>query len=172
MILAIYGPSCVGKTTIARILTTQLRVPVRLCGDVVRQASVDLGLDINALPDLMHREIDAETICWANSSSGLCLVEGRYLDQVLAPLKSSIVLICFAATPQARAERWEMKTGLKSGLSQIRQVDALDAAFRKKMYKNIQRFEPSITVDTTSQTPEESASCLMFHIENRKQELG
>lgn len=151
------------------MLSTRSGVPVRLCGDVVRQAAAECGVDINALPDLMHREIDAETVRWARSSTVLCLVEGRYLDQVLAPLGSSVVLTYFEATPQARVERWEMKAGLKSGLSHIRQVDALDVVFRKKMYKDIQSLTPSITIDTTNQIPEESASCLMFHIEKLKQ---
>jgi cytidylate kinase len=83
MIFAIYGPSCVGKSTVSSRVAAELNLQFRSCGSAVRDRASVLGIDIKELPDAIHREIDQETVAWALTHQP-CVVEGRFLDLVLA----------------------------------------------------------------------------------------
>src|SRR5215510_2480031 len=101
MIFAIFGPSCVGKTTVTRLVAERLKLPLRSCGGVVRDRASALGVSVQAVPDDVHHEIDRETVAWATSNQP-CLLDGRFLDQVLAKAKTSVVLIQLTASDSQR----------------------------------------------------------------------
>ncbi len=168
LVLAIYGRSCTGKSTVTRIVAERYALRVRLCGDLVRRAAEDLGVDIDALPDNQHREIDSQTVDWVCDAEGWCLVEGRYLDQVLASVESAVCLVCFEASVEARAARWQEKTGRPHMVGDVERLDAADDAFRQRMYKGSRALAPCLTIDTTHLTSEECANCLMLKTEARE----
>ncbi len=64
MICAIYGHTWVGKTTVARVVAAELRLPLRSCGNVVRERALTLDAGIRELPDVVHQNIDEETSVW------------------------------------------------------------------------------------------------------------
>ena len=162
LVIAIYGRSCTGKSTVAKIIADRFSIPIRHCGDVTQRAAADLNVDINDLTDDCHRKIDAETVEWVCEAKNWCLVEGRYLDHVLAPVAPTLILACFEASLQARAVRWQQKAQRMSyTVAGIKQLDCKDDAFRKRMYKSSGCIRPTITIDTTCLTPEEIANCLI-----------
>src|SRR6266496_1264569 len=81
-VIAIYGPSCSGKTRLSRELSQKLKLRVRHCGKVVEARAVELGVNVDDLPLVEHQLIDADTRRCAAVDEGL-IIEGRYLDAVL-----------------------------------------------------------------------------------------
>ena len=79
MILALFGGSHTGKTTIARRLEERLGLPRRSCGEEVRSVAATLRCDASDLPDEQRRPSRQETLKWvhANAFSG-GIVEGPF----------------------------------------------------------------------------------------------
>ena len=163
LVIAIFGRSCTGKSTVAKILAEKHSLRRRHCGDVAQRAAADLGVDVSDLSEDCHRKIDSETVEWICKTTGFCLVEGRYLDQVLAPVAPALILVRFEASLQTRAVRWHQKD--QQGpytVTDIKRLDSEDDAFHKRMYKGRPGLRPAITMDTTSLTPEEIANWLIY----------
>jgi cytidylate kinase len=147
MIIGLFGPSSVGKTTIARLLSTGLGLPLRSCGEVVRDRAAQLALSPKDLPDEEHTIIDNDTRVWA-SSHQLCLVEGRYLDYVLAPIRSKVILVRLEATKADRQAR-QKEQGPQPLTLMHGDPDEIDRIFCTRMYKNIERISPSLMLSSS-----------------------
>lgn len=154
MIIALYGASCVGKSTIAMQLSSEADVPIRKCGDVVRAFAAEKGIAPEELSLEDHRKIDAESVEWVlhNSSSGI--IEGRFLDCVLAGVSSDVHLVLVTAEPQVRACRWEERRPGVDGHSEVVRQDDADEKFRAWAYLDAEQLESRSTVDTTEEASE------------------
>jgi cytidylate kinase len=114
MIIALVGSTCTGKTTLGLRLRDSLGLPLRSCGEAVRLRRTSLSVRWEELSYDQHRQVDAETREWVRSNQP-CLVEGRYLDRVLAPLAGEVVLVRLEATDDDRISRQSVKRGRPLG---------------------------------------------------------
>jgi adenylate kinase family enzyme len=133
MIVAIYGPSSVGKTTVASRVAAEFKLPLRSCGRVVRDRAKSLGIELKVLPDAVHQEIDQETVTWAMTHQP-CLIEGRFLNLVLAGVDSSAIFIRLTASDIQRQLRAcnSGRTGIT--IDDLQRTDAADLCFIKRMF--------------------------------------
>ena len=151
MIVALFGASCTGKTSIARALSAELTVPLRSCGDAVKGRASELSVAWSKLPDEQHRTVDKETREWCAAMKP-CIVEGRFLDHVLAPLQGDTMLIRLAASKEARCARWTSRTGLHAALAEIEEHDEVDRTFRTRLYGESEVLAPLLVMDTSDQS--------------------
>lgn len=158
MIICIFGPSFVGKTTVARCAATALDLPLRSCGDAVRQMARTAGLPIDQIPDDSHRTVDAETIDWAIKHCGGCMVEGRFLDGVFSSAGKAATLIELWADSRCRLERARTRSG-RATFSQgdLNRLDAADASFRLRLFGQHANDLPRYVLDTSDRTADECA---------------
>jgi len=107
LVIGIYGKSCVGKTSVAKVLSRRLGVSVRHCGELVKERAKKLGIDFQNLPDQEHERLDKETRTIAEDCKGILIIEGRYLDRVLKDLPNSLLfhLECSDKERQRRLEK-------------------------------------------------------------------
>ena len=83
-VIALYGGTCVGKTTAAKHLAATLGWNLRDCGHEVVHAAERQGVAVRELPLDVHRSIDAETRLVTSGATDGMIVDGRYLQYVLA----------------------------------------------------------------------------------------
>jgi cytidylate kinase len=93
VIIAIFGRSATGKTTIATMVGRELDAPVRHCGNALKEAAGLIGVSVDDAPASLHRALDEATQNWWDSMlGGLAVVEGRFLDQVLVCRKNMLLI--------------------------------------------------------------------------------
>lgn len=154
MLIAIFGSSSTGKTTLARALADRTGRDARYCGDIVQAAANGLQLSLNALPAEEHARIDAETLAWS-ASHDVGIVEGRFLDQVLSPLAKMICLMEIRADAAVRAERWTNRLGRAQDANDIAHFDQNDEAFRVRNYGLRARLTPNVILETSTLSVDE-----------------
>jgi cytidylate kinase len=127
-ILAIYGQSCVGKTSVTNELGRILDLPVRHCGEIIKRRAQELGINPSELSPLDHQAIDKETRAMAIIAQTTTIIEGGFLDIVLAGLDNVhfIHLIC---DQRVRESRYLRRDG-DADISGLEIRDAADAAHR------------------------------------------
>jgi cytidylate kinase len=157
MIFAIYGPSCVGKTTVARQIAAEFGLPLRSCGAAVRDRARALGIEPHALPDAVHRQVDEETLAWALANHP-CLVEGRFLNFVLAGASQHVVLIRLHASDAERERRACISGRSGVTLDELRKGDAADQVFTDRMFLLSGVGMSCVTVDSSNDTIPETAA--------------
>lgn len=149
MIIALFGASCTGKSTIANSLIATHRLPIRRCGDEVRNLSTDRNLQPEQLPLEGHREIDALSVAWVREhASTAAIIEGRFLDTVLSPVANLIRLIHVSAAWDIRAERLENRRPGIDGQNEVARQDSADEAFREWAYSGMTRLVADMNVET------------------------
>ncbi len=163
MIIAIFGASATGKTTLAAHLASRLCLPVRHCGIELRTAAAAKGFLPSDAPDTVHHEVDAATIEWciANAQPG-GIVEGRFLDHVLYRFQDQF-LVRIYAKPEERVTRWSQRLDRSFGDIELKELDDADACFRQRMYATKGRRSEDVAVDTTSGLVEEWADVIETH---------
>ncbi|RDJ21061.1 hypothetical protein DWF00_07525 [Bosea caraganae] len=165
MIVCLFGPSCVGKTTLAQRAAVALGLPLRSCGEAVRAAATAHGLTINDLPDEQHREVDAGTVVWAMGNKS-CIVEGRYLDRVFADSRTPVTLILIRASDACRVSRAKGRSGNTTfSADDLRRLDDEDNAFRERLFGDRVAAMPWQVLDTSGLTVDECARQLRELIE-------
>lgn len=162
IVLAIYGLSCVGKSTLATEIGRKWTVPVRHCGDVLKTRAAALGIPLGNLPLQVHAAVDEETRRLAQGASEVFVVEGRYLDLVLngVPWVKFVRLTCDEAT---RMQRFLTKAGGQATASiTLHQRDQEDGRLRHILYGD-RCFTSAdwMVLDTTHATPEELFATLL-----------
>ena len=166
MIFCIFGQSCVGKTAVAQRVAAELNLPIRSCGAAVRESAKALGVSSHDLPDTGHRDVDRSTVAWAFANQP-CIIEGRYLDLVLASVDAPILSIRLTASDVQRHARYCNSEKFSFTLSDLREVDANDASFRARMYAASAKTVAELTVDSSEMTLEECVLCVRSIIEAR-----
>ena len=152
MIMALYGRSCVGKTTIARSLSGLSGIPLRSCGGVVRARAASIGVSVVELSEDDHRQIDAATIRWAREQKD-CIVEGRFLDAVFATEDLPLILIEITASPAARVERARERHQSPAFCEDdLKLADTRDAAFVSELFEATCPCVPWRRIDTSNLT--------------------
>lgn len=158
MIVCIFGPSFVGKTTIAGCAAAALDLPLRSCGHAVRQMAEILALPIDQLTDNTHRAVDAATVEWALERRGGCIIEGHFLDAVFAAAGVPAILIGLQADRGRRVERARRRTGRPAFSSHdLDRLDAEDAAFRGRLFGRHASDLLSHILDTSDLSADECA---------------
>lgn len=165
MIIAIYGGSNTGKTTIAKLLQGMTGLELRSCGDIVKHTAAQAEIDVGQVPDDMHRSIDHDTWTWVDGKEK-GIVEGRFLDQVLSPSDQHVVFVKLMAGDAARADRATIRRGSPISVGDIQSMDDEDGKFRERMYKG-QAAQPAIVLDTTDLSKEACASELHILLKER-----
>lgn len=165
MILAIYGRSAVGKTTVAEIIGTRLQVPVRHCGIALRAAVSEAGGTIAEADATVHARVDRETIEWCERQGRMGgIVEGRFLDHVLAGRASTFLIVAMTASAKERAARLKGRQTQGLGPVDIASIDDAEDLFRLNMYGVTPKAPPTLTIDTTKGTASEWAAELERHL--------
>lgn len=154
MIISIFGLSCVGKTSAASLLATELSLPLRSCGSEVTAAAIGLELAARDLPDGDHRIVDAETVAWARKQ-GSCIVEGRFLDNVLFGLSEPLFSIQLEANSNVRLRRACDRAGHAITMEYLESLDRADRQFRLRLYGEGKPISPSLSVNTSETMVEE-----------------
>ncbi|MFZ1413747.1 MAG: AAA family ATPase [Defluviicoccus sp.] len=158
MIICIFGPSYAGKTTLAQRAAAALDLPLRSCGNAVRQMAKNLGLPIDELPDDAHRVVDAASVDWAVEHQGGCMLEGRFLDAVFDAAGVSTNLIELRADINCRLKRARLRNGRSTfSADALNRVDAKDASFRGRQFGQHGIDLPRRVLDTSGRTVDECA---------------
>jgi cytidylate kinase len=149
VIIAFWGTSATGKTTVAKRLAAKLLLPIRSCGDEIRAAAMAVGLSPGDAPDPLHRAVDDLTREWArfHSKNG-AIVEGRFLDQVLTGY-SDVILVATMCAPETRVERWKQRVSSHFDLDCLAELDKADELFRLRVYGTAVLGAVHIRLDTS-----------------------
>lgn len=151
MIIALFGRSSSGKTTIAKALAPHLgNCPIRHCGELVKERARHLSISLGDLPYDEHLKIDAETVESANTHSDKLIVEGRYLHWVLSRVQGNVCLIELDCSDTMRVERWAKRSSGSIGQSELAHIDAEEHDFALKMYGDVAPLQSKLKIDTTS----------------------
>lgn len=161
MIIALFGGSACGKTTLAGIASSELKIPVRHCGKEIREAAAATGYDLSLASDDLHWSVDRQTKDWCTDLEGRGLVEGRFLDQVLSDLPG-VTFVELTATDEVRAVRLTERLGRLVSSEEVRQMDEEDDLFRRRMYRAASRAPASHTIHTGGGTAWECGQKLIF----------
>ncbi|HEV2740571.1 MAG TPA: AAA family ATPase [Candidatus Elarobacter sp.] len=152
--LGLFGPTGVGKSTVARVLGDRFSLPVRHCSQALRERAASLGLELSDVPKAVHDEIDEETRCVARSVIGGLVIEGRFLDKVLYGI-DNIILVRLTCLQEMRRSRILERTGVQS----LEAEDRRDEELRGMLYSyQRQDYAPTIVIDTSAISPEEVAT--------------
>jgi cytidylate kinase len=161
MVIAIYGESATGKTTVARILGIELNCSVRHCGNLVRALAKARGCSPYDLSPDEHLRLDNETRDLAERCEGLTVVEGRFLDVILSNTKNC-VLIHLTCSPERRKVRNKSRHVKES----IESRDQEDSDLRTKLYSRLPTRRPDIEINTDLETPETTVAVIKSWINN------
>jgi cytidylate kinase len=149
--IAIYGGSGIGKTTVALELAKLFNTKVRLrhCGELIKCKSKVNGLRSPSCLSIQdHKTIDKETRLFALNTTGIIIVEGRYLNFVLDGIEGIffVQLVCSSAQRIARLT----KAGRNLGGNLIEDLDEEDNQLTLKLYGDVKpNIKHLITVDNT-----------------------
>lgn len=144
MIIAIFGRSSTGKTTIVRSLAQRFPdMPIRHCGEETRLLAKQKGLKIDDLTASDHQSIDVVTRAWVGLQDH-CIVEGRYLASVLLG-RSGVLFVRLEASENDRIARWQARHGTVINLGE---ADAAEDAFCDTQYP-LARSVPTLTLNTS-----------------------
>ena len=147
--IAIFGASYTGKTTFVKYLASKYYYCTRHCGDVIRSAARLSGVEISKLSPELHSRVDNETLRWVKDEEGPKLVEGRYLNYVLADNSSGLVLVRFLANIDTRVQRSSGHNSSEEGRHALLYADASDGEFCNRLYRGVAPLEAHHTIDTS-----------------------
>jgi cytidylate kinase len=146
IVLAIYGLSCTGKSTIAAKLAALLRVPLRSASVEIRRRASELGVTPNALPMREHKAIDEATRSLATEAIPGMVIEGTFLDALLSDI-SGIVRIELKCADEERLRRLLGREGSRDLDSRDNDTQNLRSILHGKKTSL-----PDFSIDTTGKT--------------------
>jgi cytidylate kinase len=160
--IALFGPSAVGKTTLAEVVANEFGISARYCGREVQGFARADKVAVNELALPRHREIDAATLEWAiGNPNGL--IEGRFLDHVLVPY-GRVILMKLTASDEIRNKRLQARLRPSDVVTE----DRRDAEFRKVMYQASVSVPVALTLDTSDKSVEECSNFLCQFLRSAK----
>lgn len=150
MIIALYGSTCVGKSSIAKELSALLPCNIRGCGGEVFAFANSAGIAPDDLSDADHREIDRRTLELCNEEKSMMIVEGRFLQYVLSSCKTKIILIELHATADVRTKRLLGRNRSYSTANRVEDIDRADEGFCLRLYDGVSPSEAHFSLDTST----------------------
>jgi len=165
LVVAMFGAACVGKTALAARLATDLRVPCRHCGELLKQRAAQLALRPAELSKEAHIALDEETRSVAAEAVSSLVIEGSFLDRVLVTLHTPL-FVRLTCDEQERRRRFHARlAGQSMNVRTLEDRDHEDARLRHWLYsdKNPASWD-CLVVDTTSQPIEELSNYLTDYL--------
>jgi cytidylate kinase len=167
LVIAIFGKSCTGKSTVADALGEILGAHVRHCGEILRSRALEMGKPVSELSSEVHRLIDAETRAWAaDRSASLKVVEGILLEELRGLV--DILFIRLVCDTTVREARFRSRRGVASSIT-VR--DNEDEQLRDELYSGQISSSPSANIlefDTTRRLAREIAKDIVGRITGGK----
>lgn len=148
-IIAIFGRSCVGKSKVAEELARTLSLPVRHCGEAIKDHAKKLGVDVTKLPVDEHQVVDEQTKQLAETCVDGMVIEGSFLDAVLENIPS-ILLVHLTCEDNERERRFIARSNGQASAQELHLRDTSDIALRDLLYKMSGGSNSSLTIDTTN----------------------
>jgi len=154
-VFALFGKTCVGKSEIANELAQELNVPVRHCGELVKDRADQLGVSKSNLPKAEHLAIDDETRSLVAGCVGQLVVEGNFLDVVLREFQD-VILVHLMCDDDERARRFAARSPNLSDALALR--DEADDVLRRGFYGDPEEScDCPLHIDTTRLAPHAAA---------------
>jgi cytidylate kinase len=168
MIVALFGRSATGKTTLAKLIGNELAAEVRHCGNALRIAATAAGSTIEDASDDVHRSVDRETLEWCERiRDGFGVLDGRFLDRVVSG-RPDVTFVEICAAPSIRALRWAERLGSAFDEQDLARVDARDDSFSANMYRLSTITRPLVTIDTTGGGVQENGPEICYRSSDRR----
>ena len=166
MIIAIYGKSCAGKSSVARELGKLINAPVRFCSEEVKMRAKQLGCTPMALSLEQHISIDEDTREIAGASDKDIVIEGCFLPYVLSNL-SDVFWVKLTCNQRNREKRYlDRNPEFKSDIDLTRR-DYNDEVLCKKIYgESNENLCGSFTIDTSNCSVEEIVLLIKKELQN------
>src|SRR5437867_6186854 len=161
MVIGIFGESCVGKTTVAKVVAQRLNAATRHCGEIVKARAKKLGVTTAQLSADEHELIDQETRNQAlNATTQTIVVEGRFLDCVIGDMPNAL-LIELRCSEEERLRRAKTRTsGQDSALHNRNKTDSGELLHKGKV-----RIPAHILLSTDGLTPKQVAEEILKRME-------
>lgn len=148
-VVAVYGGTASGKTTVAHEIARRLSCTSLHCGERIRQKAAALGVSISSLSIEEHNRVDEETRSIVQLATGVMVVEGSFLDAVLSAV-SRVYLVHLDCTDRERCRRFLARAdGVTADAFEER--DAHDRADRLRLYGDLTR-ESDLVVDNSAES--------------------
>jgi cytidylate kinase len=161
LVLGLYGPSCVGKSTLAKEIGKRLGANVRHCGEILKEKSSKLKIPFDPFPIELSRAVDAETRTFAENANEVRVIEGRYLNIVLfgIPNVRLLRLTCSAIVRDARLRNQVKEVRKKVS---IVEQDSSDEHLSKVLYGDSPPMQHDwMVLDTTECSTEVSTEIVL-----------
>ncbi len=156
LMLALFGASGVGKTTVSKELAKQMGLPVRHCGDAIKAKARERQVHVDALTEDDHRAIDQETRQMVRHATSALIVEGRYLPEVLAEFPN-VVLFELTCDKTERLRR-RLGRSAEASLESLAAHDAVMTNLRLRLYAGVTSPQrPIVRVNTNGLSPKQVA---------------
>jgi cytidylate kinase len=145
--LAVFGPTAVGKTSVASRLAEALRATRRNCGEEVLRTISAFG----SISIAEHHRIDEETRIFVSRAERPIVVDGRFLHKVLTT-SHDVKFVRLRCDIDERARRLQRNSIAPS------EEDAADARLMTELYGSSSSVPLTIPlwmdIDTTDTTPD------------------
>lgn len=165
MLIALFGGCCSGKTTIARKLGIERGMVVRHCGPRVVEEAKGRQLHPSELGIEVHKHIDEETVQWAKTNStGLSVVDGRFLHYVLADFSLPMFLVNCTASANFRQECLDKRQYLSEKKVDVASLDQEDAALCRLLFDAKKPRPSDLSIDVSQMSVEECVERIMCKI--------
>jgi cytidylate kinase len=156
-VVAIFGPSAVGKSTVARRVAEELGAQVRHCGEeVVRRIARCGSISLDG-----HRDVDEATRRFVEERRASVVVEGRFLDRVLGQTPG-VTFVRLHCDIDERARRARQARAATTPLGE----DEEDAILTAALYRHSSDSGVNIAmeIDTTGVSIERVARMIVDHL--------
>jgi cold shock CspA family protein len=154
-LIAIYGRTCTLKTEVAQELSSMTGFKLTNRGEkATTQAKYTRTPTAGGLPEIFHRELDAETRRMAGWNEKLMIFESAFMDAVLGEVPN-VFLVRLRADDPVREARWRHRKEEGGGRTRqlgasVAERDREDDELRARLYGGPSSAKPALDIDTTS----------------------